>query len=149
MPTETHVLTEVSESDATQYPSLITRIQSVFVDSLIVILLIFLAGKILDQFESVPDWVRIVLFIGAWSIYEPIAQVFGCTLGNYLLGIRVRQYKNQQKRINLLQAYIRFVVKIALGWFSFLAIHFNDAKRALHDLASGSIMIKLAKKEAS
>ena len=146
MATETTILSDITENDALRYPNLLTRIQSVFIDGLIILLLMFLAGKILDKFETVPDWVRIVLFFGVWAIYEPLAMSMGCTVGNYLLGIRAKQYNNQQKSITIFQAYIRFIVKTCLGWLSFLAIHFNTDKRAIHDFASGSIMIKLAKK---
>lgn len=145
METGTNLLTDISENDVLRYPSLLTRIQSVFVDGILIILLMFLAGKILDQYETAPDWIRIVLFVGIWGVYEPLAMSFGCTVGNYLLGIRIKQYKHQTKRINILQAYLRFAVKFCLGWLSFIAIHFNADRRAIHDLASGSIMIKLQK----
>jgi uncharacterized RDD family membrane protein YckC len=145
METGTNLLTDIPENDVLRYPSLLTRIQSIFVDGILIILLMFLAGKILDQFETVPDWIRIVLFVSLWGVYEPLAMSFGCTVGNYLLGIRVKQYNHQTKRINILQAYLRFAVKFCLGWLSFIAIHFNSDKRAIHDLASGSIMIKLQK----
>jgi hypothetical protein len=34
-------------------------------------------------------------------------------------------------------------VKVMLGWLSFLTIHTNTEKRAIHDLFIGSVMIKL------
>ena len=145
MQSQTNVLTDISENDVLRYPTLMSRIQSIFIDGIIVILFMFLAGKILDKFETVPDWVRIVLFVGIWGVYEPLAMSLGCTVGNYILGIRVKRYKNQTKSINILQAYLRFVVKFCLGWISFIAIHFNDDRRAIHDLVSGSVMIKLQK----
>jgi len=146
MPSETTILSDLTENDALRYPNLLTRIQSLFIDAMIVLLLTFLAAKILDKFETVPDWVRIVLFFGIGAIYEPLAMSMGCTAGNYLLGIRAKRYRNQQKSINILQAFVRYIIKACLGWMSFIAIHFNPDKRAIHDFASGSIMIKLPKK---
>jgi hypothetical protein len=66
----------------------------------------------------------------------------GFTIGNYLKGIRVRKVSNTSNRINFIQAFFRYVLKISLGWISFLTIHSNNQKRAIHDLAVGSVMIK-------
>lgn len=66
----------------------------------------------------------------------------GSTLGNYLMKIKVRDNLNTIKRINLLQSYIRFVLKFLLGWVSFLTIHGNKQRRAIHDFAAGSVMIE-------
>ena len=94
--------------------------------------------------ESDDGLIRGVLFIAIWGVYEPIAMVFGSTLGNYLMKIRVREHGNTTKRINILQSYIRFVIKILLGWLSFITISANKERRAIHDLVSGSIMIEKA-----
>lgn len=98
---------------------------------------------ILDQFENVPDWVRGIMFIGLFIVYEPLCMTLGATLGNYLKGIRVRNNLDTTKRISLLQAIIRYPVKVLLGWISFLTINSNQKRRAIHDLVSGSVMIKL------
>ena len=67
----------------------------------------------------------------------------GSTLGNYLKGIRVRKNSDSTKCINILQAIVRYPVKVLLGWVSFLTINSNSKRRAIHDLVSGSVMIKL------
>jgi uncharacterized RDD family membrane protein YckC len=125
-----------------QYPLLIDRIQSTFIDLLVILLVTFAIGSILNRFENVPDWVRIVLFFGLWAVYEPVSTALGCTLGNYVKGIRVRQYNKYGSRINIAQAFIRYLLKTTLGWLSFITIHMNKDKRAIHDLVSGSVMIK-------
>jgi uncharacterized RDD family membrane protein YckC len=38
-------------------------------------------------------------------------------------------------------AYLRYVLKLLLGFYSFFAMSFNKERRALHDLASGSIVL--------
>ncbi|WP_290795347.1 hypothetical protein [Flavihumibacter sp. UBA7668] len=68
------------------YPLLMDRIQSTFIDTLFILLLMFAFANLLDKFETVPDWVR--------------------------------------------------------SWISFLTINTNPHKRAIHDLVSGSVMIK-------
>ncbi|MCF3111191.1 RDD family protein [Niabella sp. CC-SYL272] len=126
-----------------QYPELTDRIQSTFIDMLFVIILAFIAGGLLDRYEQVPDWVRMVLFISLFVLYEPVCLVLGCTLGNYLKGIRVRRFSDASRRIGLLQAFIRYPVKVLLGWISFITIRTNPRKRAIHDLVSGTVMIRL------
>ena len=126
-----------------KYPQLSERIQSTFIDTLLIIALMFLSANLLDKFNNVPDEVRIAIFVGLWIVYEPLCMTIGCTLGNYIKGIRVKKYSNTTKRINIFQAIIRYALKILLGWISFLTINTNPKRRAIHDLISGSVMIKL------
>lgn len=126
-----------------KYPELSERIQSTFIDTVLIIVLIFAFARILDNYENVPDGVRIVMFVGLFMAYEPICMTLGSTLGNYLKGIRVRQNSNSTRRITIFQAIIRYPVKVLLGWVSFLTIGATSKRRAIHDLVSGSVMIKL------
>jgi uncharacterized RDD family membrane protein YckC len=129
-----------------RYPELKTRIQSTFIDTMLMLGLMFLAATILDKInpsqEEEDGWIRGLIFITIWGIYEPLAMTIGCTVGNYLMKIRVKSNADNAKRINLLQAFTRFVVKIGLGWISFLTIHSNKERRAIHDLVAGSVMIE-------
>lgn len=125
------------------YPEIKERLQSTFIDAILIIVFMFLFASILDKYENMPDWARIAMFVGPFLAYEPICMAFGATLGNYVKGIRVRQNSNPTKRINIFQAIIRFIVKFLLGWVSFLTINNNPKRRAMHDIASGSVMIKL------
>jgi uncharacterized RDD family membrane protein YckC len=134
--------TASTTTDPTEYPLLGDRVQSTFIDTILIILLMFVFASILDKYENVPDWIRIVLFVCLWVIYEPLCTTFGATLGNYIKRIRVRQFGAYSKRINIFQALIRYILKISLGWLSFLTIHSNKEKRAIHDFAAGSVMIK-------
>jgi uncharacterized RDD family membrane protein YckC len=126
-----------------KYPQLTDRIQSTFIDTILIVVLMFVFSNVLDKFENIPDWVRIALFACLFVAYEPLCMTFGSTLGNYLKGIRVRKYSDSTKRINIFQAIIRYPVKVILGWVSFLTINSNPKRRAIHDLISGSVMIKL------
>ena len=126
-----------------KYPQLSDRIQSTFIDTILIIIMMFVFASILDKYENVPDWVRIAMFVGLFIVYEPFCMTIGATLGNYLKGIRVRKYSDTTKRINIFQAIIRYPIKVLLGWISFLTINSNPKRRAIHDLVSGSVMIKL------
>lgn len=134
-------LLSLSEEEV-EYPHLSTRVQSTFIDLLFIVLLMYLFGVLLELLGEVPDSVRIGLFVFVWIIYEPLFTTFGCTVGNYIKGIRVRRIDNTGRRIPFHMALVRYVVKCALGWISFLTIHGNKERRAIHDLAANSVMIR-------
>lgn len=126
-----------------KYPQLTDRIQSTLIDTLLIIALMFLFANILDRMQDPPDWIRITMFAGVWLVYEPLCTTLGCTLGNYLKGIRVRRVNDISKRINIFQALFRYITKVLLGWISFLTISTTPKRRAIHDIVAGSVMIKL------
>jgi uncharacterized RDD family membrane protein YckC len=140
---ETTILENVTSNKV--YPSLSDRVQSNFIDVILIMVLMFVAAAALDKYDNAPDWIRIVLFFGLWAVYEPLCTTLGCTLGNYMKGIRVRRYTNESKRINFFAAFVRYCVKVLSGWISFIAIHFNPERRAIHDFAAGSVMVKFHK----
>ncbi len=125
-----------------EYPTLSDRVQSTFIDTFFIIVMMFVFASILERFGEVPDWIRIVLFFGLWAVYEPLCTTLGFTIGNFAKGIRVRSFSNPKDKINFFQAFGRYVLKILLGFVSFLTIHFNNERRAIHDFAVGSVMIK-------
>jgi uncharacterized RDD family membrane protein YckC len=124
------------------YPTLSERVQSTFIDTLFIVIMMFIFGSILERYENAPDWIRIALFFGIWGVYEPVCTTLGFTIGNYMKGIRVRRVSDTSRKINILQAFFRYLIKMSLGWISFLTIHTNPERRALHDLAVGSVMIR-------
>ena len=137
---ETSISTPTSQLE---YPLLGDRVQSTFIDTILIVILMFVLASVLDRYGDVPTWIRIVLFIGLWGMYEPLCTTLGATLGNYIKGIRVRKVGSNSKRVNFLQAVARYLLKLTLGWISFLTIHSNKERRAIHDLAVGSVMIKI------
>jgi uncharacterized RDD family membrane protein YckC len=124
-----------------EYPLLIDRIKSTLIDSVLLIVLMFCFSLILNNFKDTPDWVRIFLFTLIFIIYDPLCTSLGCTLGNYIVGLRVRRKKDLSEKINIFQAIIRYALKVLLGWISFLTINANKERRAIHDLVVGSIVI--------
>lgn len=127
-----------------KYPTLLSRIQSITIDSLFVIFCMIFFTVMLTGFKNVPVDLRMWLFISL-ILYEPLFTTFGATLGNYKMGIRVRKNSDQSKRINIFQAIVRFFCKALFGWFSFLFFLTNKKNRTLHDIVSGSIMITIEK----
>ena len=137
---ETTILENITSNKV--YPSLSDRIQSAFIDGVLIVVLLFIASSLLDKNENAPDWIRIVLFFGLWAVYEPLCAKLGCTLGNYMKGIKVRRYTNESKRINSFARFVRYCTKVLFGWISFITIHFNLERRTIHDFAAGILMMK-------
>jgi hypothetical protein len=92
------------------YPSLVRRMQSSVIDFLLIIALMVAITQLADQFDSFPNVLRAIFFV-LILLFEPLCVTFGYTLGNYLIRIRVRQYDDENKRINLFQSIIRYAIK--------------------------------------
>lgn len=136
-------LLEVKYDDMT-FPSLVSRVKALFID--IVIMLIIFTGTTLfiDTFGEIPTFAKGSIAIFMFYLYDPILTSFtGSTLGHKIMKLKVRKYNNPEKRISLGQAFLRFITKGLLGWFSFLTVTGNKQKRAIHDIASGSIIMSV------
>src|SRR5687767_13113399 len=116
-----------------QYPEIKDRIQATFIDTILIIVIMFIFSALIDKYENIPNWLRISMFVSLFFVYEPLCQSLGFTLGNLIKGIRVRKNSNPSKRINFFQAIIRYPVKVLLGWISLLTIGSDSKKRAIHD----------------
>jgi len=81
------------------------------------------------------------LFGLSFLLYEPLLTTYACTLGQAIMRIRVRT-KDELKRVTLDQALGRMIVKYLLGIISFLTVPARKDRRAIHDLASDTIVIE-------
>ncbi|MBC8882556.1 RDD family protein [Flavobacterium piscinae] len=104
-----------------EYPTILERIKSTTIDTIIIIAFMYFASEILNSFENVPDFIRMILF-ALILLYEPILTAFGATIGNEKMEIRVRSNANHAKKINFFQAVIRVILKYLLGWLSFITL---------------------------
>ncbi|SHG22591.1 RDD family protein [Flavobacterium defluvii] len=125
-----------------KYPLVLDRIQSTLIDSVLIIACMIVISDVLSSFKNVPDSLRMVLLISLF-LYEPIATTFGGTIGNHIKGIRVRKNSNEDMKINIFQAFIRYFLKLSLGWLSFITIFSSNKTRAIHDVISDTVMIKI------
>lgn len=135
------IIIEESETPVV-YASLADRIKSIFIDTIFLVILMFVFASLLGSMDNPPDSLRIIMFIFLWIAYEPFCVAFGCTIGQAIIGIRVRSADDNERRINLFASYARYAVKIFFGWLSFLSISFSGQRQALHDMAAGSVMLK-------
>ncbi|HYG03609.1 MAG TPA: RDD family protein [Chryseosolibacter sp.] len=130
--------------DETIFPNLVTRIKALFID-VVVMLAIFTATTIfIDTFGDIPNFVKGSIAIFMFYLYDPILTTYtGSTLGQKIMKLKVRRYQYPEKHISLTQALLRFITKGLLGWVSFLTVTGNKRKRAIHDIVSGSIVMKV------
>jgi len=127
-----------------QIPSLVRRYGATLIDGFFIMFLMVVAGVAFQAVSDASATPRAVVFVLILFVYEPLLTSQLCTIGQRLTGLRVRSYANPRERIGIFSAYVRFVVKILLGAISFLTLAFTKEKRAIHDLAAGSIMLQVA-----
>jgi uncharacterized RDD family membrane protein YckC len=125
-----------------KYPLLVKRYQSVLIDVLMAFSVMIGTMVIFGESEFKQ---AIMLFLGVIFVllYEPLLTTYAATPGQFIIGIRVRNARNPAQKINILQAYIRVIVKWLLGWLSVVTINFNPQHRAIHDLAGASVVIRV------
>jgi len=124
-----------------KYARLSTRVKAAFIDGIVLILLMYSATEILNLFDSVPNYVRMSIFIFVFFLYDPILiSFFGATVGHFFNDIVVKSESNEKKNIIFPLALIRFILKILLGWISLLTVNGNEKGQAIHDFAAKSIV---------
>lgn len=125
-----------------EFPSLLKRIQAMFID-VIIILAAFIGVTIFtDKFGDIPGSVKAVMLLFMFFLYDPLLTAFtGSTIGHKIMGLTVRKFDDPNRNISFGYALIRFATKSFLGWISFLTVTSNKYKRALHDMAGGSVIM--------
>ena len=125
------------------YPNILRRYLATLIDGILIFGVMILASYIFSQDTNYITTLRVGIILSMVFIYEPFCTSKFCTLGQKIMGVRVRQTLSHEK-ISLAQAYVRIVVKLVLGFVSFFSILSSGEKRAIHDFASGSIVLYAA-----
>jgi uncharacterized RDD family membrane protein YckC len=122
------------------YPSLVKRYKALFIDSMLILFTLIIIMVVLQENEY-----RTITMVTAAAFilltYEPFLTSYSKTVGQKLMKIKVGKLENPTQKISLLNAYLRWLTKGLLGWISFITIHFNRERRAIHDFASNSVVI--------
>src|SRR5689334_18062128 len=121
------------------YPNLLRRYLASLIDLLAVFFVVYLYSRT-PLYQRGGDTGAVVFFVVLLS-YEPLLTVFLCTLGQVIMRFRIRRAEDLTK-ISLGQAYVRLVVKYALGIVSFLTMPARRDRRAVHDLAAGTVVLE-------
>jgi uncharacterized RDD family membrane protein YckC len=125
-----------------EFPSLLKRSQALLIDALIIILVFFIASYLIEIIGGAPGWLRGAVLVFMLFLYEPVmVSALGGSIGHRAMRLRVKRIKNPEKNIIIFLAVIRFIIKALLGWLSFVTVTKNKRMRAIHDIASGSIVI--------
>ena len=127
-----------------RYPTIKQRYVSSLIDG-IVVLFIVLLGTIVYQGDdqralAARFWILVVIILS----YEPILTSQLCTIGQLIVGIRVRNHSDPARKISVVRAYLRTLVKLLLGGYSFFAMAFSKERRAAHDFAIKSVVVEVA-----
>jgi len=138
---------KVSKNNNAELPSIKTRYFSMLIDMLMIVLLALGFSSLFEMMGQVPDYIRGLIFFIVVILYEPILISFGCTIGQLLMSIRVRNHRKPSRKIWIGNAIIRLFAKVFLGWLSFITISFNAQRRAIHDMVSGSVVIVFTSKK--
>jgi len=125
-------------------PSLMARIKSTMIDTIIVIVLLYVAFMLLEALRLDSMVLRLSIF-GLILFYEPILTSMNRTFGQKVMGLRVRKFKEyandeNEVNINIASSIVRYLTKIFLGWISLLTIHSDRYGQALHDKIGNSLM---------
>lgn len=121
-------------------PTILRRYLSTFIDGIFILLVFVAVSLTITTDSAIGNYVRVSVFFIMFFFYEPIFTCRFCTIGQKITGIRVRTYGGYQK-ISIPAAYLRVFIKILLGLISLLSIPLTKDRRAIHDFASGSIVI--------
>lgn len=129
-------------SAAPKYPSLLKCYVSNFIDRAVTYT--FIAALLIGFEEIASDSILLkfaALFIG--MSYEPLLLASNRrTVGQIVMRIRVQQL-SLGKRLTLANAFARFWIRMLLGWATYITLHTNKERRALHDIVTDTVMVSL------
>ena len=132
----------VPENSNVQYPSLLRRVQAMFIDFVVILCIFMVSSLIIGAVGSVPDEIKISILFFCFVLYEPLwISTAGGTIGHQILKLRVKRYATPERNIGFIPALGRIIAKTALGWISFLTVNSSSEKRAIHDILSGSVVV--------
>ncbi|MEZ4688256.1 MAG: RDD family protein [Bacteroidia bacterium] len=118
------------------------RFQALMIDAVLIFFVEYLAFSGLDNLGMEDSAVKMPLYILLFALYEPLlVTLTGGTVGHHVAKIMVRKASDPEKKLNIVQAVIRFAMKVLLGWVSLLTITANKEKRALHDLVGNAVVL--------
>jgi uncharacterized RDD family membrane protein YckC len=121
-----------------RYPSLLRRYIASLIDgaTIFVVFALYMRSPLRFAGSQAPNYWPLLLL----TLYEPLLTRYQCTPGQLLMRIRVRT-EPRIERVPVLRTFIRLAVKYFLGIISFAFMPAHRQKRALHDLAAGTIVV--------
>jgi uncharacterized RDD family membrane protein YckC len=133
--------TGIDHSGTFKLPSIKVRYFSTLIDILVILGSSLGISSLFELPGEVPAFIRGITFLIVVVLYEPLLISFGCTVGQFVTNIRVRNFNDTGKKLKLHLAILRTIIKATLGWVSLITITFNKNRLAIHDYISNSIVI--------
>lgn len=123
------------------YTRLSRRFRALFVDGVVLGLGFLVTIYFVKMFGVQPPLLEAIIIFSIVGSIEPLfVSVTGSSLGHHAVGLRVRR-ASEDKRLNVLLSYARFVAKIPLGLLSLLTVLTTRKHQAIHDLIGNSIVV--------
>jgi uncharacterized RDD family membrane protein YckC len=124
------------------YATLPDRVKAAVIDGFLLIVAMYAISEILSSFDNVPNYVRIILAIIVFLLYDPFfTSFYGGTIGHSYSNIEVKKLSNHRDKISFPIAIVRFLAKAGLGWLSLLTVAGNEKKMAIHDHLAQSVLL--------
>ena len=128
--------------DERLYPTLIVRVQALFFDFFVVGAIVFNSSRtFFSDYQGEYMLLKILMSVMALLVYESIANTTGGTLGYRAMGLKIRRFGELNKKLRFSQSFMRSVMKFAFGWISLLSVNIDPHRRAMHDKASGALVL--------
>jgi uncharacterized RDD family membrane protein YckC len=121
-----------------RYPNLLRRYVASLIDGVLVFgaFLFYMRDPLRSAQSQDPIYWPLLLLL----LYEPLLTRYACTLGQLAMGIRVRSEPGGE-RVAVWRLFVRSLTKFLLGILSFMFMPGHAKKRALHDIAAGTIVV--------
>ncbi len=116
------------------------RIGSYFIDLILLVLLNFPLAMLTTKFEAYLPKNYLLVFLPVWALYFFLMEwLLDGTVGKKICAITIVADADE-KSVGVLQYFIRAIIKLIpiLG----VVMFFNDKRKGLHDLVSGTIVVE-------
>ncbi|MGH7460378.1 MAG: RDD family protein [Longimicrobiales bacterium] len=131
-----------TEAVTRHYAVFSSRVRALVIDLSVVVGAI-VAGMLLLELlpGDLAGRIYVILVVVTLFAYEPVlVATIGGTLGHRAQNLRVLD-QNSDRRISLLRAWLRVLIKAVFGLFSFFFMAITRRHQALHDLATRSVIV--------
>jgi len=137
-------MSQKKQNSKFEIPSTSKRWSAVFYDGLVVVLLLYLANIIIGY--ELPDTLlkRLALFFIPFFIYDVVANIACCTLGQLMTNIRVRKQDDFEQKPSPVMLVVRSILKYWLAPVSILLTSFG--KKAVHDIVTKTLEVENTEK---
>lgn len=135
------VTTAVEGQAVPLYPGVPLRVKAGIIDGSIILALTLLLPVLADRVPGQHPELNMAALFGPVLLLEPLLVSFrGATIGQSMYRLSVLHLKSKG-RCPLPNAFVRYVVKLLLGWLSMIYMLFSRRQQAIHDHLAGTVVV--------